>query len=47
MKEGTIPWAIETALKKTGYPMTAKEIYNAIIELGLYDFKADDPIHVV
>lgn len=34
-------------LKAEGKPMTAAEIYDAIISSRLYTFKADKPVHVV
>lgn len=43
----TIIEAIRQILKAEARPMTVREIYYHIIQEGLYDFKAKDPIHVV
>lgn len=39
--------AIRGIMEADAKPMTALEIYHQIMEKGLYDFKAKDPIHVV
>jgi|GEM_PF-256851 len=46
-KPTTIVEAIVDVMKRRQEPMTAGEVYAAIIEGGLYDFKADQPEHVV
>lgn len=43
----TIVKAITEVMAAKGRPMTAKEIYSAIIEANLYQFKAKNPIHIV
>lgn len=43
----TIVEAIKTVLKDTPEGLTAKEIYQAVVEAGLYEFGAKDPIGVV
>lgn len=43
----TITQAISMVLKAEGKPMTAAEIYDAIISSKLYTFRADKPVHVV
>src|SRR5262245_34824492 len=39
--------AIRRIMEAEAEPMTAHEVYHQIVEKGLYDFKAKDPIHVV
>jgi hypothetical protein len=39
--------AIAEVLREAGKPMLAEEIYKAITESNLYDFQAQDPLHVV
>jgi len=43
----TIVEAIKNVLEQAGKPLTAKEIYDAIVAENLYDFKAKDPESVV
>ncbi len=43
----TIVDAIKTVLQQHGAPMTAEAVYAAIVEQHLYEFKADNPSHVV
>lgn len=47
MKSRTIIEAIKEVLIKNGRPMSALDIYGEIVHFKLYDFKADDPYHVV
>lgn len=46
-KATTIVEAIIAVMKSRVQPMTASEVYAAIMEEQLYDFKADQPEHVV
>lgn len=43
----TITDAIKEAMRLRGAPLSAREAYEAIIELGLYEFHAENPIHIV
>lgn len=43
----TIVEAIKAVLEDSGKPLTAKEIYDAIVARNLYDFKAKEPVGVV
>jgi restriction system protein len=43
----TITDAISIVLRAEGRPMTAADIYDAIVSSRLYLFKADRPVHVV
>jgi restriction system protein len=43
----TIVEAIKAVVKKAGKPLTSKEVYKAIVEENLYDFKAVNPEAVV
>jgi restriction system protein len=43
----TIVEAIKAVLEDSGKPLTAKELYNAIVAQNLYDFKAKEPVGVV
>jgi restriction system protein len=43
----TINGAIKEVLHSNNAPMSANEIYRAIVARGLYTFNADDPQHVV
>lgn len=47
MKTGTILWAISEVLKEAEEPLSIRQIYQDILDQGLYTFKADDPLHVV
>ena len=47
MKKRTIREAIIESLKRNGKPMSAKDIYNFIIEKDLYRFNAESPGHIV
>jgi restriction system protein len=47
MKERTIIEAIKTVLTAAGHPLTAQEVYDAIVAARLYEFKAERPGHVV
>lgn len=39
--------AISEVLKNAGRPLSAEEIYDAIVEEDLYHFNAQDPLHIV
>jgi restriction system protein len=43
----TIVEAITEAMKRRGAPANPEEVYRDIISAGLYEFKADDPVHVI
>lgn len=43
----TITDAIKEVMRARGLPLTAREAYEAIIELGLYEFHAENPLHIV
>src|ERR1700755_2013261 len=43
----TIVEAIKTVMRRAGRPLGSREIYEAIIEEGLYIFLAKNPQHVV
>jgi hypothetical protein len=43
----TIVEAITEAMKRRGALANPEEIYRDIISAGLYEFKADDPVHVI
>lgn len=43
----TITDAIKEVMRARGAPVTAREAYEAIIELGLYEFHAENPLHIV
>jgi restriction system protein len=43
----TINEAIKQVLQERGVPLTADEIYRAIVDASLYEFHADNPRHVV
>jgi restriction system protein len=45
--ERTIIEAIKEVLRAAGKPMSAADIYDAIIKAKLYNFKADQPVHIV
>lgn len=47
MKKRTIREAAIEALKRSGKPLFAKDIYNLIIKHDLYRFNAEDPEHIV
>ncbi len=47
MTNKTIHQVISEVLSKTGKPMAAKDIYDAIIREGLYNFRAKDPANIV
>jgi hypothetical protein len=46
-KPTAIPQAISQVLRAKKGPMSAREVYDAIIAAGLYPFKAQDPLSVV
>lgn len=43
----TITEAIKEAMRIRGKPLSAKEAYDTISELGLYEFNAQNPLHIV
>ena len=43
----TIVEAIKQVMRSKGKPMTAVEVYGAIMEAGLYTFNADNPGHKI
>jgi restriction system protein len=43
----TIVEAIREVMKNEGRPMTVSEVYEAIVRGNLYDFKSDNPVHIV
>ena len=43
----TIVEAIKQVMRTKGKPMTATEVYDAIMDAGLYTFNADNPAHIV
>jgi restriction system protein len=43
----TIVDAIKEVMKAKGKPMTVTEVYDAIIDADLYNFNADNPVHIV
>ena len=43
----TITEAIKEAMRFREMPLSPKEAYDAIAELGLYEFNAQDPLHIV
>ncbi len=43
----TITQAIEKVMRDNNRPMTIQEAHDAIVAGGLYQFKADDPVHIV
>lgn len=43
----TIVEAIKQVMRSKGKPMTVVEIYDAIMDAGLYTFNADNPVHIV
>ena len=43
----TVNQAIKAVLSSEKGSLTAKEIYDKIIKLGLYDFKSVTPVHIV
>lgn len=43
----TITQAIQHVMKSAGKPLTIQEAYEAIVGNNLYQFKADDPVHIV
>jgi restriction system protein len=47
MSQTTVAQAIVQVLKKSSQPMSAREIYDAILAEGLYEFKAKDAYGVV
>jgi hypothetical protein len=47
MKKLTIKEAVIEALKKKGTPLTARDIYDAIIEQNLYQFKSPSPVNII
>lgn len=47
MKKRTIREAAVMALKRSGRPLSAKDIYNLIIEQDLYRFNAENPERIV
>jgi restriction system protein len=46
-KELTIAGAITNILERDNQPLTPKAIYEVIAKESLYDFKTDNPIHIV
>ena len=47
MAKKTIHQVISEVLGAAGRPMTSREIYQAILEQSLYEFKAKDPANIV
>ena len=47
MSQTTVAQAIVQVLKKSSQPMSPREIYEAILAQGLYEFKAKDAFGVV
>jgi restriction system protein len=47
MKKRTISEAAVEALRRSGKPLSAKDIYNVIIEHDLYRFNAENPENIV
>jgi restriction system protein len=43
----TIIQAIQQVMAQSGHPMTIPQVYEAIVRNHLYQFKADDPAHIV
>lgn len=43
----TITQAILKVMRQAGRPLAIPDIYNGIIASNLYEFKADDPVHIV
>jgi hypothetical protein len=43
----TIILAIKEVMQSHGKPMTAQQVYDAIVSRNLYSFKASQPVHVV
>lgn len=43
----TIIQAILEVMRSEARPMTVREIYECIVRLDLYNFRAVDPVHVV
>ncbi|MDX6444414.1 MAG: hypothetical protein QOH71_1488 [Blastocatellia bacterium] len=43
----TIILAIKDVMERQGKPMTVQQVYEAIVDRNLYDFKANQPAHVV
>lgn len=43
----TITQAIQKVMRDANRPMTIKEVHDAIVTGNLYQFKADDPVHIV
>jgi restriction system protein len=46
-KELTITGAIVNVLERNNYPLTPKAIYEEILKKKLYNFKTNNPIHIV
>jgi hypothetical protein len=46
-KKGTIIEAIRKVMEVSTKPMAVQEVYAAIVDAGLYDFRASEPVHVV
>lgn len=47
MKKQTIIEAIKAVMVAEGHPLSVAEVYEAIIQSGLYEFKADQPVQIV
>ena len=43
----TITASIIEAMRFRGRPLSARECHESIVELGLYEFNAQDPLHIV
>ena len=43
----TITQAIQKVIQDANRPMTIQEAHDAIVQANLYQFKADDPVHIV
>lgn len=46
-KERTIIEAIKDVMRNSDQPLTVGEVHDAIVSMGLYEFHAERPIHVV
>jgi len=47
MEKLTIKEAAIQALKIKGIPLSAREIYDAIVEHNLYQFKSESPVNIL
>src|SRR5258705_169921 len=46
-KPKTITQAIERVMQQSGRALSIPEVYHDIVRQELYQFKADDPVHIV